>query len=490
MKAAENNQYIKLSIFIHLNFMTTFSPTKLIAADQLLQGLSLNEKPLDIPGNFRAKQRRRKHDDSKLVFPAPKKKESESFKTHYTHQFRRGKNYRPCPSSPRPCSPTRRNNPHPSKDFLNWRIPTRVFDYGKVKKANMAFLKSNMEDSQQKFYDDYCGRQDGQIDPHQLMEIAKSYATALQEQHKNERKKLPGLKYMKKNGGKVTLGLYSPPNSPVGIKLPNVTRTKMWSPELSQNANAKPRRKGGRKNLLESPELTAELSKPHFSSWFDINANTSTNINNENKNDKNEIPETGEQDFFESDLGLALGSLNPEAILAIEKWLESADEEERQIAMKFLETIILASVEKDGHVSPRGRESPGETYPTISQQLIAPYPGIPKPKKVGGHHHHKMRKNCEVCKKQELESSLQQLQAIASLPTDVPAITELLNPMHPAVLLQQQQGEPSKSTKWNTQRILNRPCQDRGKFVANKGSLFMNSKKPNGRHFTIHPEWQ
>lgn len=86
---------------------------KIHATDRLLQDLTKCEKALSVPGNYHAKQRRRFHDDSKLVFPENKtRKNREDFETHYNSNFQR---YQPCRPRERPCSPTRRNNPHPSK---------------------------------------------------------------------------------------------------------------------------------------------------------------------------------------------------------------------------------------------------------------------------------------------------------------------------------------------------------------------------------------
>ena len=89
------------------------SPQRIRDAEQMLNNLTLCDATLAIPGNFRAKQRRVKHNDSKLVFPVPKRKRQENFSTHYNMHFKNKIGARP--SSPRPCSPTRRNNPHPSK---------------------------------------------------------------------------------------------------------------------------------------------------------------------------------------------------------------------------------------------------------------------------------------------------------------------------------------------------------------------------------------
>jgi len=474
--------------------------TQLRNAEQLLQGLALFDKPLDIPGNFRAKQRRVKHDDSKLVFPNPRrrkvgKQETDAYKTHYNHQFRsKPKNARP--SSPRPCSPTRRNNPHPSRNFLNWRIPTRVFDYGKVKNANISFLKSNIVDSHQRFYDDYSGRDANrdqqQIDPRELLDMAKTYAAALQKERTKAKKYVtiqnnhsPNQHGQLPNRGteRVTLGMKSPPNSPVGVKLPSVM-LKSWSPEQSASTKKKGGKSVGKKLKSTSPTSTKTA---HFSSWYDtLNAGLVDASSPE-----------GDEIMDEQNLEMALGALKPEALEAIEHWLLSASDEERQIAMKFIEAIILASVDNSKvSSSPTGRTQ-SDSPNAVPMQFLAPYPGIQNISSTtkGAHHHnHTNSKACEVCKKKELESALQKLQAIASLPTDVPAITELLNPLHPTVLYEKEEAAKGRKVHGSGQpKLLNRRLQDRSgmekKFVPNKGSVFMNSKRTSGRHFTIHPEW-
>jgi len=460
-------------------------------AEQLLQGLALYDKPLDIPGNFRAKQRRVKHDDSKLVFPTRRRRsrETDEYKTHYAHQFRSKLNARP--SSPRPCSPTRRNNPHPSKNFLNWRIPTRVFDYGKVKKANISFLKSNIVDSHQRFYDDYTGRSSSprqqQVDPRDLLAMAKTYAAALQNERTKAKNKNASRSYQpsqlpNRSKERVTLGMNSPVNSPeLGTKLPNVLM-KSWSPELSTSMKKKGSKSTGRRLKVTSPAETTRVS-----SWYDA---LSASLSDPSSPEDNEI-------IDEQQVEMALGALKPEALEAIETWLLSASDEERQIAMKFIEAIILASVEesKVSDTSPTNRKKTDSPTGAVPMQFMAPYPGIhnisSKTTKGAHHHNHTSSKACEVCKKKELESALQKLQAIASLPNDVPAITELLNPLHPSVLHEKEvvkEAASGRKLPGATQpKLLNKRMQDR--FVPNKGSIFMNSKRTSGRHFTIHPEW-
>lgn len=444
------------------------------SAEEMLQDLTLYNKPLDIPGNFRAKQRRSKHDNSKLVFPRARKKESDTYRTHYNHQFRTKPNARP--SSPRPCSPTRRNNPHPSKDFLNWRIPTRVFDYGKVKTANISMFKSNVNDSHQRFYDDYAGKIDysHQVDPRQLMDIAKSYAAALQKERKKAQKQaLPGLDTDMKSG-KVTLGLVSPPNSPVGLKLPNVAR-RTWTPERSSPNKSPTKGKSGKQRI----KSTSPSTKPKFSSWYDIEGLSQSVGQN---------PDGEEVD--ENKIEAALAGLKPEALMAIEQWLLSASDEERQIAMKFIEAIILASMEDSKILNASNNRADSPLHGLNPSQFLTGYSGLQNGSAGAHHHNHSTRKSCEVCKKKELESALQQLQMIASLPMEVPAITELLNPLHPSVVKEREAAVaplPEKRMRKKT-KALNRPRQET-KFIPNKGSIFVNSKLPKRRHFTIHPEW-
>eukprot|EP00731_Ephydatia_muelleri_P016259 Em0009g683a len=70
-----------------------------------------------------AKAIRDKHITSKKVFPRqPLKDPKEHYTTMYAQNFD-GK-FVP-PPEPRPTSPTRRNNPHPSKQFMVWRVPSR-----------------------------------------------------------------------------------------------------------------------------------------------------------------------------------------------------------------------------------------------------------------------------------------------------------------------------------------------------------------------------
>jgi len=104
------------------------------ATERKLQDLTQCEKSFEIPGNFRALQRRVKHDSSKLVFPDTKGKRNENYETHYSLNFKP----RPiCKPLERPCSPTRRNNPHPSKVnrkvriFYKFLIPQTSYIYNR-----------------------------------------------------------------------------------------------------------------------------------------------------------------------------------------------------------------------------------------------------------------------------------------------------------------------------------------------------------------------
>ena len=82
---------------------------------------------------------------------------------------------------------------------------------------------------------------------------------------------------------------------------------------------------------------------------------------------------------------------------------------EREIAMQFIQTILLASIQKQKMNTMKQTHYPRALTPLtrISQQP----PSLSKPKK--DHHH---TKSCGVCARKNLEAALQQLQVVASHP--------------------------------------------------------------------------
>lgn len=119
---------------------------KVLATERMRKDLKHSSKSTDqIPGNYLAKQRRQKHDSSKLVFPEHKqpKCNAEMYKTNYYMNFNAKPKCRP--PSPRPCSPTRRNNPHPSK-VINW-LEARVFMGESQHSKETQFTPSEIIDS-------------------------------------------------------------------------------------------------------------------------------------------------------------------------------------------------------------------------------------------------------------------------------------------------------------------------------------------------------
>ncbi|XP_066927620.1 uncharacterized protein [Clytia hemisphaerica] len=430
---------------------------KIHATDRLLQDLTKCEKALSVPGNYHAKQRRRFHDDSKLVFPENKtRKNREDFETHYNSNFQR---YQPCRPRERPCSPTRRNNPHPSKNFLTWRIPTRVFDYGKSKTANISFLNSNIDDSFQSFYNDYSGRRGERsanaVDAKMLLEMTKSYSGAEAKKKENKKK------------GKIILKSGEP--SQHALTLPSLLR-KSWSP--SQSSRGLPGRSG--KDAL-SPLFLKEELQPLFQSWYDAASSKDKGTVSKTPTVVAEIEESYIQKALEK-------ALKPDAIEAIEEWLQDANEEEREIAMQFIQTILLASLQRQKlektaetqtKIMPPYRKN---LTPLHRDQLLPPTVMKSKP------HHH--TKACKVCARKNLEGALEHLQAVATMPHDTPGITELINPLHPGVLAQK---EERKRFVTAGRRRLVRPKKKSPE--GTKSSLFQTTKKAKSRHFTIHPEW-
>ncbi|XP_070532443.1 uncharacterized protein [Ptychodera flava] len=105
------------------------------------------------------------HENSRGVFPRPMEhhegfeKSDEDTMTLYSSDF--------CPKKvkpvvPRPCSVTRRNNPHPSQMFMHWKVPTRLIKPESEYKEQQQTL---IRDSNQKFYEDINGKREGSALP-------------------------------------------------------------------------------------------------------------------------------------------------------------------------------------------------------------------------------------------------------------------------------------------------------------------------------------
>ncbi|CAH3034207.1 unnamed protein product [Pocillopora meandrina] len=110
---------------------------------------------LNPPGRFVAQQRKKVHDSSAHIYPSSRKSDDMNRAiTSYVIDFakKEGK-----PALPRPCSATRRNRPHPSQNFLNWRIPSRPLTGPKTSNADEAFLNLSVLETKERFYDDYVG---------------------------------------------------------------------------------------------------------------------------------------------------------------------------------------------------------------------------------------------------------------------------------------------------------------------------------------------
>ena len=452
-----------------------YQPGPGMKANKMLKAMAKTKIPYDIPGNFRAKQRRTGHDNSDLVFPKHKKSKGKpclDYQTHYTMNFKNKLNGRP--SSPRPCSPTRRNNPHPSKNFLNWRIPTRVYDYGKEKMANVAFLKSSHNDTHNRFYDDYYGPRtvepnSGEVDPKLLLEVTKAYGETGGSFPTKVRKTLAPLGRQRELKRETIL--------------PKALRNS-WSPQ--QSSRLEPlafNKKADKAKKAFTPMFIKPEFEPFFRSWYDAVSPTEQGV-------IEDVLEKAEDSYLKQALSSAL---KPNAVEAIEAWLMSANEEERAIAMDFIQALLLASEEGDSaEDGEQGATLPHPDAMDFSRFMpMLPMAGAARNKKSPGHthHDHHTMKSCIKCQKDGLEEALQQLQAVATMPTEVSAITELLNPLHPAVI---QEREMMRKAKQSGTRVLNRPRnQLRTQFKANKGSLFVtsNSERSKCKHFTIHPEW-
>lgn len=96
---------------------------------------------------------------------------------------------------------------------------------------------------------------------------------------------------------------------------------------------------------------------------------------------------------------------------------------EREIAMQFIQTILLHSFENqkllatDSEVADemerrqqKSVSTPPPPSPVLSEKTASSNP------RSSHHHHHHMKKACQVCARKGLESALQHLQTLASSP--------------------------------------------------------------------------
>ncbi|KAL9987693.1 hypothetical protein ACROYT_G002040 [Oculina patagonica] len=104
-----------------------------------------------------AQERKKIHESSEYIYPMREKNNSKPAprKTSYSVDFakKEGK-----PAKPRPCSVTRRNRPHPSQNFLNWRIPSKPMPGQKSNETINALLNLSDLETKARFYDDYVGK--------------------------------------------------------------------------------------------------------------------------------------------------------------------------------------------------------------------------------------------------------------------------------------------------------------------------------------------
>ncbi|XP_065647028.1 uncharacterized protein LOC105845736 isoform X1 [Hydra vulgaris] len=414
-------------------------------------------KRLYLPGNYIARQRRQNYENSQAVFPLCQKGDND-YKTHYSLQFCNKLKGRP--SSPRPCSPTRRNNPHPSKDFLNWRIPTRVYDFGDKKEANIKFLKMNIADTHQSFYSDYNGRTEkgNDINSTMVLEIGKASDRAIQ--NTTQIKKSTQDCYLNCNIGKINLKKH------LYLKVPNLGKS--WSPDLSFRENQE----------RKHPEKkTTSKSKQH-----DL------------QNYLQACQEKEEEELVKMTIK---NTLKPDTVEAIQKWLGNADAKDKEFALELIKTIILES-----------RNNTDSKYTTKKSMLSNMYmhnihsschnhiqarwcvsPNIKQHFKKDRLHKEKFSRQCNNCPRQQLELMLQQLEI--DLQEENSAISELMNPCTLPTNQTSAIQEFFHSEK-NQQfdKSIKRPKKKTYGFIPNKGSIFINAKQKRTKHYTIHPEWQ
>eukprot|EP00117_Sycon_ciliatum_P020426 scpid25115/ scgid18200/ len=94
---------------------------------------------------------------SKFVLPGFKQEDNLGT-THYEEEFEKKKGDM---AAVRPSSPTRRNNPHPSEEFMQWKVSSRVLESSQgLPQTQDASMATGL---QERFYADYSGGNDGDM---------------------------------------------------------------------------------------------------------------------------------------------------------------------------------------------------------------------------------------------------------------------------------------------------------------------------------------
>ncbi|XP_048587429.1 uncharacterized protein LOC116616241 [Nematostella vectensis] len=497
-------------------------------------------------GAILAKQRKKRNDDSRYVFPKiPADLTREMILQHnvnntYTSSYsidyvkKVGQ-----PAIPRPCSATRRNRPHPSKNFLNWRLPSELVPAMNIT-DDAAFTCFPTGESLQRFYEKFNGAFHTAQEPKSADKASSPIQTIQQRQRLLKREELENQKLPEPSPQT------SPVSSPTQLPRPGhgavCTRKaseKYWPSNLPDQDLIKelldardkrylvkflrtlsPDSLIGLKQWLQSKEEEDEngdlprspicMPKTRYFNPDDFEDSVQTppsspakrdspvtfectlplclkrdvrpsfdklykNTNSHDRRIIGNLIEAGDRGYLEKFLD---NMVRPEAITGIQSWLTSHDEKDREVALRFLHDIRRPSPKRANN---KEGEPAAESPVQRSEKQVL--------KKLKSKKHGK-NCSCAVC---DNERSCKILKALSKQGTSA-----VIDEMRRALDFV---PRPKNTSARNASVRKNQVAKPGGQnplgsvnsyapngFVANKGALFMQPHRVLPSHFVIHPE--
>ncbi|XP_022084177.1 uncharacterized protein LOC110975738 isoform X2 [Acanthaster planci] len=407
-----------------------------------------NEKSGPVEATAMAKQIREQHESSGSVLFRPRKTGSGGYFTERLASIYEV-DYSPKtvkPSQPRPCSVTRRNNPHPSHMFMNWKVPTRlIVDDPSYQQQQERLLL----DSKQRFYEDINGE--------------RKYTSTSGNDVLKEVGKLRGMSPSLLPSRRMARTSTTHHVPPYGML--KHSREKDMEEELKQASAA-----GNKAPTPGVPKLPAVPRSPMKQAGnSDFNTQLSRNLKPRAlPAAQNWLKTAGISDtkiisnaMTAADLDRTLGhTLQPDAKKAVENWLQTANERDREVAIEFFGSLA-------------GSKLMGAKKVISDHQIHADDKG---------------QGTCKICdgtRLQQVMDALKKGKPVASVtlkkdskrPGQVDRRLQLLTPY-------------TRSHKDEYQTWHHLPVFKHTGPVSNTIALFTRPHRPIPRHFTIHPEWE
>ncbi|XP_070532439.1 uncharacterized protein [Ptychodera flava] len=399
------------------------------------------------------------HENSRGVFPRPMEhhegfeKSDEDTMTLYSSDF--------CPKKvkpvvPRPCSVTRRNNPHPSQMFMHWKVPTRLIKPESEYKEQQQTL---IRDSNQKFYEDINGKREE-------MDIQNDVLKQTEELYKSHDKVMEHLNATKNQLTSTTH--HSPPyhmfpTSPGKDHIPSsATISVMGSVRGPANGSALPAiigtplasnldRKKSSTDLRQTSVLARSIkpkAQPAAEKWL-------KGANDQDKKVVDEVLRVADKEYVDKTLNR---TLQPDAKKAVERWMEGATSRDRDVAIQFFGS--LAGTRLMGMKDNMKHEDDSQCKICDGDRLREVLDTLNSNKPVGQRSHMLARR-------------------------DPGAIDPAKRRAHLRLLTPNTRATKPQHQTWHHLPMLRHPGP-----VSNTIAMFTRPHRAIPRHFTIHPEWE